>query len=178
MTTQAPGPYVALPLARELDARFVSDDLVTALRSALDDRHPAYPIQAAALLEPFTPAADADFVSAVLDDGKGYTVITGPLSDRDFYRLERSTKNGDKCAFRLINARIARGDSILLLPKSYARQVEKENARAATDAAKRADRQPQASTVTIAGWTVDDAYVNHIPVLTGGVGKDALREFY
>src|SRR5213594_3912840 len=23
-----------------------------------------------------------------------------------------------------------------------------------------------------------DAYVNHIPVLTGGVGKDALREFY
>jgi carboxymethylenebutenolidase len=25
---------------------------------------------------------------------------------------------------------------------------------------------------------VDDAYVNHIPVLTGGVGKKALREFY
>ena len=25
---------------------------------------------------------------------------------------------------------------------------------------------------------VDDAYVNHIPVLTGGCGKDALREFY
>jgi len=25
---------------------------------------------------------------------------------------------------------------------------------------------------------VDEAYVNHIPVLTGGVGKDALREFY
>ena len=25
---------------------------------------------------------------------------------------------------------------------------------------------------------VDDAYVNHIPVLTGGLGKDALREFY
>jgi carboxymethylenebutenolidase len=25
---------------------------------------------------------------------------------------------------------------------------------------------------------VEDAYVNHIPVLTGGVGKDALREFY
>jgi len=25
---------------------------------------------------------------------------------------------------------------------------------------------------------VDDAYVNHIPVLTGGVGKDSLREFY
>ena len=25
---------------------------------------------------------------------------------------------------------------------------------------------------------VDDAYVNHIPVLTGGRGKAALREFY
>ena len=25
---------------------------------------------------------------------------------------------------------------------------------------------------------VEDAYVNHIPVLTGGVGKDQLREFY
>jgi carboxymethylenebutenolidase len=25
---------------------------------------------------------------------------------------------------------------------------------------------------------VDDAYVNHVPVLTGGVGKDQLREFY
>jgi carboxymethylenebutenolidase len=25
---------------------------------------------------------------------------------------------------------------------------------------------------------VEDAYVNHIPVLTGGLGQDALREFY
>ena len=25
---------------------------------------------------------------------------------------------------------------------------------------------------------VEDAYVNHIPVMTGGVGKDALRAFY
>jgi carboxymethylenebutenolidase len=25
---------------------------------------------------------------------------------------------------------------------------------------------------------VDDAYVNHIPILTGGTGKDQLREFY
>src|SRR5437773_10837142 len=28
------------------------------------------------------------------------------------------------------------------------------------------------------GTMVEDAYVNHIPVLTGGVGKDELREFY
>ena len=25
---------------------------------------------------------------------------------------------------------------------------------------------------------VEDAYVNHIPVLTGGIGRDELREFY
>jgi len=25
---------------------------------------------------------------------------------------------------------------------------------------------------------VDDAYVNHVPVMTGGVGQDQLREFY
>ena len=25
---------------------------------------------------------------------------------------------------------------------------------------------------------VEDAYVNHVPVLTGGAGKDALRAFY
>jgi carboxymethylenebutenolidase len=25
---------------------------------------------------------------------------------------------------------------------------------------------------------VEDAYVNHVPVLTGGVGRDELREFY
>ena len=25
---------------------------------------------------------------------------------------------------------------------------------------------------------VEDAYVNHIPVMTGGVGREALREFY
>ena len=38
---------------------------------------------------------------------------------------------------------------------------------------------------SIRGWRVinasdmvQDAYVNHIPVLTGGVGKDELREFY
>jgi carboxymethylenebutenolidase len=30
---------------------------------------------------------------------------------------------------------------------------------------------------TLATMT-EDAYVNHIPVLTGGVGRDALREFY
>ena len=33
-------------------------------------------------------------------------------------------------------------------------------------------------TETTLATMVDDAYVNHVPVLTGGVGQDQLREFY
>jgi glycosyltransferase involved in cell wall biosynthesis len=66
VTTPAPGPYEALPLARELDGRLVSEDLATALRTGLDDLHPAYPVQAAVLLEPFTPAATDRIVAEQL----------------------------------------------------------------------------------------------------------------
>ena len=31
---------------------------------------------------------------------------------------------------------------------------------------------------TCVATMVEDAYVNHIPVLTGGVGREQLREFY
>jgi carboxymethylenebutenolidase len=37
-----------------------------------------------------------------------------------------------------------------------------------------ATRDTEATLATM----VDDAYVNHVPVLTGGAGKSALREFY
>src|SRR5580658_1028076 len=37
-----------------------------------------------------------------------------------------------------------------------------------------ATRDTEATLATM----VEDAYVNHIPVLTGGYGKEALREFY
>src|SRR5258708_22326648 len=37
-----------------------------------------------------------------------------------------------------------------------------------------ATRDTEATLATM----VEDAYVNHVPVLTGGVGKDQLREFY
>jgi len=44
-------------LARELDPRLVTDDLTTAIRTALDDPRPGYATRAAQLLEPFSPAA-------------------------------------------------------------------------------------------------------------------------
>jgi glycosyltransferase involved in cell wall biosynthesis len=54
-TTPAPGPYAALPIARALDPRTVSDDIGTAVRIALDDPAPEYAPRAAALLAPFSP---------------------------------------------------------------------------------------------------------------------------
>jgi glycosyltransferase involved in cell wall biosynthesis len=57
VTTAAPGPYAALPLARGLDPRLVGDDLAAALRAALDDPSPGYAERARDLLEPWSPAA-------------------------------------------------------------------------------------------------------------------------
>jgi glycosyltransferase involved in cell wall biosynthesis len=56
VTTPSPGPYAALPLARELDARLVADDLAVALRAALDEPAPGYAERAAALVRPWAPA--------------------------------------------------------------------------------------------------------------------------
>ena len=57
VTAPAPGPYVALPVARALDARLVGDDLPGALRAALDDPLPGYAAQAREALLPFTREA-------------------------------------------------------------------------------------------------------------------------
>ncbi len=54
VTTPAPGPYPALALARRLDPRLVDDDLVRAIRFALDDPIPGYAARAAELLAPFS----------------------------------------------------------------------------------------------------------------------------
>ncbi len=68
VTTAAPGPYAALPLARTLDPRLVSataSGLGTALRAALDaDAADGYGVRAAAALAPLHPAA----VDAVVRD--------------------------------------------------------------------------------------------------------------
>jgi glycosyltransferase involved in cell wall biosynthesis len=57
VTTPAPGPYAALPIARELDPRLVNEDLVTALRTALDEPAPGYAARALQALAPFSRAA-------------------------------------------------------------------------------------------------------------------------
>ncbi len=57
VTTPAPGPYVALPIARALDPRLVGENLAGALRLALDDPTPDYSARALAALAPFSPAA-------------------------------------------------------------------------------------------------------------------------
>ncbi len=53
VSTPAPGPYAALPLARALDPRTVGADLGRALRTALDDPSPDYAARAATALEPW-----------------------------------------------------------------------------------------------------------------------------
>jgi glycosyltransferase involved in cell wall biosynthesis len=53
VTNAAPGPYAALTLARELDARLVSDDLAKALRCALDDPVPEYGERALRAIAPY-----------------------------------------------------------------------------------------------------------------------------
>jgi hypothetical protein len=53
VSTPAPGPYAALSIARELDARLVSDDLAGALRGALEEPSHDYAARARAALTPF-----------------------------------------------------------------------------------------------------------------------------
>jgi glycosyltransferase involved in cell wall biosynthesis len=57
VTTRAPGPYAALPVAEALDPRLVSDHLVGALRLALDDPTPGYAERALDALAPWRPEA-------------------------------------------------------------------------------------------------------------------------
>jgi len=61
VTTPAPGPYAALPLARALDPRLVVEphELAGALRTALAGPPPGYAVRAAALVAPYaTDAVD------------------------------------------------------------------------------------------------------------------------
>ena len=66
VTTAAPGPYAALPLARALDPRLVVEDLAGALRAALDEPAPGYGERAAEALRPWAPAEVDRVVADVL----------------------------------------------------------------------------------------------------------------
>ncbi len=57
VTTPAPGPYAALPIARELDPRLVGENLPSALRTALDAPLPDYRERAREALAPFAREA-------------------------------------------------------------------------------------------------------------------------
>jgi Glycosyl transferases group 1 len=62
VTSAAPGPYAALPVARGLDARLVGDDLASALRVALDEPLAGYAERASVALAPWAPAAVDELV--------------------------------------------------------------------------------------------------------------------
>jgi hypothetical protein len=67
VTTAAPGPYAALPLARALDPRLVADDIAGALRKALDDPPAGYAERALEAIAPYRrAAADAAVREALL----------------------------------------------------------------------------------------------------------------
>jgi glycosyltransferase involved in cell wall biosynthesis len=66
VTTPAPGPYAALPLAERLDPRLVGDDLAGALRVALDDPAPGYAERASAAITPYRRAAVDETVAGRL----------------------------------------------------------------------------------------------------------------
>jgi Glycosyl transferases group 1 len=67
VTTPAPGPYAALPIARALDARLVSDDLAGALAVALLHEDPGgYRGRALAALAPYRQAAVDELVATRL----------------------------------------------------------------------------------------------------------------
>jgi hypothetical protein len=57
VTTPSPGPYPALELARRLDPRLVGEDLVPAIRAALDRPADGYAQHATELLAPYTRSA-------------------------------------------------------------------------------------------------------------------------
>jgi glycosyltransferase involved in cell wall biosynthesis len=57
VSTEAPGPYAALPIARQLDARLVGEDLVAGLHAALEQPLGDYADRALAALAPFSRAS-------------------------------------------------------------------------------------------------------------------------
>jgi glycosyltransferase involved in cell wall biosynthesis len=66
VSTPAPGPYVALPIARTLDDRLVTDDLAGALGVALTEPVGDYSERARGALLPFAKETVDGLVASVL----------------------------------------------------------------------------------------------------------------
>ena len=66
VTTEAPGPYPALEIARRLDPRLVGPNLAASIRTALDDPPAGYSERAAQELAPHRPEAVQRVVSGEL----------------------------------------------------------------------------------------------------------------
>ena len=66
VTTEAPGPYPALEIARRLDPRLVGPNLAASIRTALDDPPAGYSEQAAQMLAPHRTEAVQRVVSGEL----------------------------------------------------------------------------------------------------------------
>jgi hypothetical protein len=80
VSTPAPGPYAALPIADALDARLVSVDLERALRTALSDPSPDYGARAQRALAPFSRDAVDRLVR---DELVARMLAPVPAQDRD-----------------------------------------------------------------------------------------------
>jgi glycosyltransferase involved in cell wall biosynthesis len=76
VTSAAPGPYAALPIARTLDPRLVSEDLAAALRTALDDPPSGYADLALQAIAPYRRAA----ADAVVSDELVPALLSGRAS--------------------------------------------------------------------------------------------------
>lgn len=98
--------------------------------------------------KPLSPVPDADFVSAVVDDGEGFDVLTGPLAGKDAYRLEKTDKAKDNCGFRIVHAR----SGGVALPESYAKEMARQGEESRRQAAEAKKAAEEAKAAELARW--------------------------
>ncbi len=119
-------------------------------------------------LDKYTPPAVIEQIREALSGHPNAVIHVYPNSDHAFARPTGA--HYDRDAAELANLRTLELFVQHLLPKPHSLEaiwgehIEHEFA----------TRDTESTLDTM----VDDAYVNHVPVLTGGAGKAALREFY
>jgi carboxymethylenebutenolidase len=119
-------------------------------------------------LDNYTPPPVVDQIRAALDPDPRVTIHVYPNADHAFARA--TGPHYDSTVAELANLRSLEFfmRNLVVKPHSleaiWAEHIEHEFS----------TRNTEDTLATM----VDDAYVNHIPILTGGVGKEQLREFY